>query len=336
MSLGEFELIGRYFSGKDKGQGVALGIGDDCALLKVPQGMNLAITTDTLNEGIHFFKGTDPYLLGYKTLAVNVSDLAAMGAYPYACTLSVTLDEATPDFLEAFSQGFFDCAKNSSIDGVTLPLIGGNTSKGPMSFTVSAYGLNKTGKAMCRDGAQVHDDIYVTGTLGLPALAVALGYGEFSNLKEDFKELYKLSMMPKSRNHFAYLLSDICSCAIDLSDGLCGDLKHILIKSNIGAKIELSSIPYPMYFREHDLSDDDIFKLALAGGGDYELLFTLSKDKRQELIDIASKTSTLVTRIGEITEQNGLIFTSHGKIISQKFTAFEHFYGGNEYSENSF
>ncbi len=335
MSLGEFELIGRYFSKHDRGEGVSLGIGDDCALLSIPQGMELAVTTDTLNEGIHFFKGSDPYLLGYKTLAVNISDLAAMGAIPYACTLSVTLNEASPDFLESFAQGFFDCAKNASIKN-HIPLIGGNTTKGDLSFTVSAYGLCKTGQAMCRDKARVGDGIYVTGSLGLPALAVEIGYGKFEELRADFNKLYKISMMPVSRCDFACALADICRCAIDISDGLCGDLRHILLKSKVGAKLNLSSIPYPDYFKEHHLNADAALKLAISGGGDYELLFTLSPSLEAKMQEIADKTNTPVHKIGEITAENELIFIDHGNIISQNFTAFEHFYGSNEYLENSF
>jgi thiamine-monophosphate kinase len=335
VSLGEFELIGRYFSRHDKGEGVSLGIGDDCALLAVPDGYELAITTDTLNEGIHFFKNSDPYLLGYKTLAVNVSDLAAMGASPYACTLSLTLNEAQPDFLEAFSQGFFDCAK-ASLKHKSLPLIGGNTTKGELSFTVSAYGLVKKGQAMCRDGARVGDGIYVTGTLGLPALAVEIGYGRFSEYKDDFHKLYAHSMKPASRCDFACRLAAICTCAIDISDGLVGDLRHILLKSKLGAKLELSSIPYPEYFKEHNLDKDKALNLALAGGGDYELLFTLSEDKRKKLAEIVDITQTPVHKIGEITANKQLIFTEHGNIVPQNFTAFEHFYGGNEYLENTF
>lgn len=335
MSLGEFELIGRYFSKHDQGEGVSLGIGDDCALLKIPQGMELAITTDTLNEGIHFFKGSDPYLLGYKTLAVNISDLAAMGASPYACTLSLTLNEASPKFLEAFAQGFFDCAKRSSVKK-HIPLIGGNTTKGDLAFTVSAYGLCKTDQVMCRDKACIGDGIYITGTLGLPALAVEIGYGKFPELKADFEELYKISMMPTSRCDFACALAKMCTCAIDISDGLCGDLQHILLKSKVGAKLNLSSIPYPSYFKEHHLDEAIALKLAIAGGGDYELLFTLSPSLEAKMREIADRTNTPVHRIGEITAENKLIFTDHGNIIPQDFTAFEHFYGGNEYLENTF
>lgn len=297
--------------------------------------MELAVTTDTLNEGIHFFKGSDPYLLGYKTLAVNISDLAAMGAIPYACTLSVTLNEASPDFLESFAQGFFDCAKNASIKN-HIPLIGGNTTKGDLSFTVSAYGLCKTGQAMCRDKARVGDGIYVTGSLGLPALAVEIGYGKFEELRADFNKLYKISMMPVSRCDFACALADICRCAIDISDGLCGDLRHILLKSKVGAKLNLSSIPYPDYFKEHHLNADAALKLAISGGGDYELLFTLPPSLEAKMQEIADKTNTPVHKIGEITAENELIFIDHGNIISQNFTAFEHFYGSNEYLENSF
>lgn len=319
MSLGEFELIGKYFSGHDKSDAVTLGIGDDCALLRVPHGSELAITTDTQIEGIHFFKNTDPFLLGYKSLLVNLSDLASMGAKPIAFTLSLSLPHADENFLKGFSQGLFSLANKHS-----LPLIGGNTTKGQLSITISAYGCVEQSRAMRRDRALVGDDIYVTGTLGLPGFAVALGYNEIAMDKSVFDECYKKSMLIEDRCAFAYELSRYSKCAIDISDGLVGDLKHILDASNVGAMINLEDIPLPCEFAKYNLNEK-VYDLALYGGCDYELLFTSSESFRQNIKELAQKFCTKVTRIGTITKNSNLQILKHGIMCNQNLKPFEHF-----------
>ena len=281
MSLGEFNLIEKYFTANDSGEGIALGIGDDCALINIPLNTSLAVTTDTLNEGIHFFKDTDPYLLGYKSLLVNVSDLAAMGAQPYCFTLSITLPDNSEEFLDGFSKGLFTLANK-----LKMPLVGGNTSKGPLSVTISAYGLIRDGKCLRRDRAKEGDYIYVTGTLGLPALAVDLGYK-------------KLSLA-------------------------VGDLKHILERSGKGAIIEAGLLPKPYEFALYNLDEDYTDRLCLSGGGDYELLFTVPADKESRLFELAESHQVQVTRVGVI-KKCGLSITKRGRILDYSDNSFKHF-----------
>lgn len=319
MSLGEFNLINKYFTAHDSGEGIALGIGDDCALLSIPQDCTLAITTDTLNEGIHFFKNTSPYYLGYKSLLVNVSDLAAMGARPYCFTLSVTLPSDDEEFLSGFSRGLFELA-----DKLNMPLIGGNTSKGPLSVTISAYGLVKNGRCMRRDRAKSGDGIYVTGELGLSALAVDLGYGKIDLGENAFSELYKKSMLIPDRTAFACDLTEICECAMDISDGLSGDLQHILESSHAGAQINLEALPAAKELLSYNLDEEYIDRLCLFGGGDYELLFTLSDDKYEQLMKLSAKHKIKVSKVGYI-KNSQLSYIKRGKICNYLENSFQHF-----------
>lgn len=324
MSLGEFELIKKYFCQNDRGTGIELGIGDDCALLNLPEGKTLAITTDTQIEGIHFFKNTSPYYVGYKSLLVNLSDLAAMGAKPYCFTLSVTLPEANEAFLEEFSKGLFTLASK-----VNIPLIGGNTTKGELSITISAYGLVDAGKALRRDKAKVNDDIYVTGTLGLPGLAVELGYKHISidtliDGKDAFTHCYEKSMLIEDRCEFAQKLVNYSHCAMDISDGLVGDLKHIIDRSNVGAKIDVEELPKPSEFTVYNLDEEVQDKLCLYGGGDYELLFTAPKENHDKLEELSKACAVKISKIGEI--KNGTFeILKHGKMYHQNVKSFEHF-----------
>lgn len=329
MSLGEFELIKKYFCQNDRGTGIELGIGDDCALLNIPENKTLAVTTDTQIEGIHFFKNTSPYYLGYKSLLVNLSDLAAMGAKPYCFTLSITLPEANDSFLEEFSKGLFELASK-----VQIPLIGGNTTKGELSITISAYGLVDKGCALRRDCARAGDDVYVTGTLGLPGLAVELGYRNltdgrdltFRNIdgKDAFSHCYEKSMLIENRCEFASSLVNYSHCAIDISDGLVGDLRHILEKSGVGAAIEIDYLPKPYEFEVYSLDERIQDKFCLYGGGDYELLFTAPKKNRDSISKLSSDYAVKVSKIGEI--KNGTFeILKHGKMYHQNEKSFEHF-----------
>ena len=237
--LGEFALIKEFFSGHDKGRGITLGIGDDCALLAPDKNSELAITTDTLNEGIHFFKGEDPFYLGYKSLLVNISDLASMGARPAFFTLSLTLPDSDEHFLREFSRGLFSLA-----DKEKMALIGGNTSKGPLSITISAYGYVSKGCAMRRDLAKKGDIIYVTGNLGTGGLFVKAGYREITLSHDLFSIVHEKAQLIPSRTVFARALRRVCRCALDVSDGTVGDLRHILERSNVGALLNLDKIPF--------------------------------------------------------------------------------------------
>ncbi len=331
MAISEFELIKKYFTSNDRGEGISLGIGDDCALINIPSEYELAITTDTQNEGIHFFKDTSPFLLGYKSLLVNVSDLAAMGAKPYCFTLSINLPDANEKFLEEFSKGLYSLSSK-----LNLPLIGGNTSKGPLSISISAYGLVRKNCAMKRANAKVNDGIYVTGTLGLPAFAVDLGYrsSQICKLMEKlslnkeydsiFDHCYKKGMLIENRCSFSTELSRICSCAIDISDGLVGDISHILKASNVGATINIEDLPKPSEFSTYNLPEDYQDHLCLYGGGDYELLFTMNETNEEKLQKLSESSNVPVKRIGTI-KNGSLELLKHGKMLDYREKPFEHF-----------
>ena len=325
MALSEFELIERYFTGHDRSEGISLGVGDDCALLTVPEGRELAVTTDSLCEDVHFFKNTEPYLLGYKTLAVNVSDLLAMGAEPYCCTLSLILDRADEDFLAEFARGFYACAAAAGGRERPLALIGGNVSRGALSFTVTAFGLVPAGRALRRSGALPGDKIFVTGTLGLPGLAVELGYGRFAEHRARFPELYRQSMLPRLYPVFAAGLRGLAGAAVDISDGLTGDLGHVLERSGTGAELEVSALPYDPILTELGLPWRERERLALGGGGDYQLLFTVPEKNLGGVRELARSSGVPITQIGEISGGHGLILKRHGVIIADSIPAYEHF-----------
>lgn len=318
---GEFDLIRKYFSGHDDGSRIELGIGDDCALLKLRRDESLAITTDTLNEGIHFFKDTDPYLLGYRSLLVNLSDLAAMGADPKAFTLSLSLPEATDSFLKPFAKGLFELA-----DEEGCSLIGGNTSKGSLSITISAYGVSCT-DTLRRSGAKSGDGIYVTGFLGLCALYVEACYGRLKIDKSLLSSLCYKSMHQQCRCAFAKELCDLgySHCAIDISDGIVGDLGHILECSNVGADLWLDKLPLAKEL--HTLVNDEQKRLELAafGGCDYELLFTLPAETEDDVMDLCEEHDVPVTKVGIITSSQELRLFNHGKIVRPAAKPFEHF-----------
>ncbi len=320
--LGEFALIAKYFAGHDTGKGVRLGVGDDCALLhsKAP----LALTTDTLVEGSHFFAGTRADFLGWRALAVNISDLAAMGAKPRYFLLSLTLPEAKKAWLKAFAKGLFALARQEK-----MALIGGNTSKGPLSITITAIGSIKPQRVLLRNAAKPGDDIYVTGSLGGAGLYVKAGQGELKLSSELFNELYAQSFLLPSRARFARKLTRICNCAIDISDGLTGDLRHICRESKVGAQLILENLPLNPCFALPEvtelLSREARIDTALYGGCDYELLFTLAPAQRAALQQLACKLQVPVTKIGTITPlSDGFNFMLDGRRQILR-PSFEHF-----------
>lgn len=319
--IGEFDLIRRYFCAHDKEAHVDLGIGDDCALMHFNVHEQLAITTDTMNEGIHFFKGTDPYLLGYKSLLVNLSDLAAMGAQPCAFTLSITLPESDEYFLAEFSRGLFELASEQRV-----ALIGGNTSKGALSITITAFGIT-CGKTLLRSKAQVGDGIYVTGSLGGPALYVEAGYDRIQLDKSLLRELCYKSMHMPCRCNFAHKLvqKELSYCALDISDGLTGDLKHILDASHVGADLNLEKLPLAKELYAYVQDPLHQVTLAASGGGDYELLFTVPANKEDALLECAREENINVTKIGMITCHDKLRILYNGEIFAPSLNSFEHF-----------
>ncbi|MCK4842467.1 MAG: thiamine-phosphate kinase [Methylococcales bacterium] len=310
MAISEFGLIQQYFSKPLNNDKVnQLGVGDDCALISVPDGCQLAITTDTMVEGVHFFAGADPKQLGHKLLAVNLSDLAAMGAEPVSIMLALTLPEPDEDWIKLFAEGLLGLAEQYSID-----LIGGDTTSGSLTLTVQALGLVAKKQAMLRSDAKVGDLIYVTGYLGNAGLGlkVELGYhcSESENALAQFHQ-------PMPRVKEGLEIQKYANACIDLSDGIASDLKHILEKSNVGAELDWNKIPLSKQVREYIKVTGD-WQMPLAAGDDYELCFTVNPDKA-DLINIDC------TQIGVIEANAGLRIQRLGVIEELEVSGFEHF-----------
>ena len=309
MSQGEFDIIKRYFQRpSQKGDGVEIGIGDDCAILDIPVGHQLAVTTDSLVSGVHFFDDVAPYRLGYKSLAVNLSDLAAMGATAKWVSLAITLPTVDETWLADFCRGFFALA-----DKYNVQLIGGDTTKGPLSITVSAKGIVKTGEALTRSGAQVGDVICVSGCLGDGALglAVKLLSNEAQQLTPENQQVFINALeLTEPRLALAKLLVGYASSCIDISDGLSQDLSHILKQSQCNAEVTLAHLPFSdAMLNEIKLGHlplSQAWQYAVNGGDDYELLFTIPADKVSAFNSLL-KTQSMFDdvacyEIGKITE----------------------------------
>ncbi len=265
----EFDLINRYFKTPYTRADVLTGVGDDAAVLAPSEDTELAVTVDTLVEGVHFHAGTDPRALGHKALAVNLSDLAAMGAEPAWVTLALTLPGPDEDWIEAFSQGFMALAERYDVQ-----LIGGDTTRGPLSITVQAIGRVPPEMAFKRNGARDGDLIYVTGTLGDAALALAALQGRISLSEADKDYCLERLNRPEPRVEAGIALRRIASAAIDVSDGLVADLGHVLEASQVGAKLLLDDLPLSKVMHRAMEQGAD-WDYALNGGDDYELLFTV-------------------------------------------------------------
>lgn len=295
MSLGEFDLIARIRARALQRGDVVLGIGDDAALLQPPQGRQLVVTTDTLNSGVHFPVETSPADIGWKALAVNLSDLAAMGAEPAWCTLSLSLPEAGSAWTDAFLDGFLELAQRHGV-----ALIGGDTTRGPLSISVTAMGFIEPGRALRRDAAQVGDEIWVTGTLGDAAAALAQLRGHAD------PALRSRLDRPTPRVEAGRALAGIARAAVDVSDGLLADLGHICERSGVGAEIELASLPAsPALLQAFDV--EQRFSLQATGGDDYELCFTALPLHRDELLRACASVGVAATCIGRIVSGGGVI-----------------------------
>jgi thiamine-monophosphate kinase len=302
MPVPEFELIQRYFSRKGQPQAdVALGIGDDAALLNPPAEQQLVIAIDTLVQGVHFPANTSPYDIGWKALAVNLSDLAAMGAEPAWFTLALTLPESSETWLTEFSAGLFELANQYG-----LSLVGGDTTRGPLTVTVQIAGYVPTGQALLRAGAGPGDRIFVTGSLGDATLALQLLADQLPETVQDYPDLLKHLNQPQPRIEEGRALRGIASCAIDISDGLLADLQHMLDASDTGAEIYLQQIPYSTQVQQLLNQYPDIRNSLLGGGDDYELCFCVSPDKLKRLEQIAANNQFQFTEIGQICETKGL------------------------------
>jgi len=318
--LSEFDLIARYFTRPIRQDGpVALGAGDDCALLAPAPGMQLAISSDMLVEGRHFFPGAEPRSLGHKCLAVNLSDLAAMGARPVAFTLALSLPVAEPDWLAAFSEGMLALAEQHRCE-----LIGGDTTKGPLNICITIFGEVPPDQALRRDAAQPGDDIWISGTVGDARLALAGYRNELALPSEVLAVAAPRMHAPAPRVALGQALHGIARAAIDISDGLAGDLGHILKRSGAGATLCVDDLPAgpALAGREQDLRR----RFTLAGGDDYELCFTAAPERRDEVLAAASRSATPVTRVGRIDKVPGLrLVDAGGAPLALQAASFDHF-----------
>jgi thiamine-monophosphate kinase len=318
--LSEFDLIARYFTRPLRvGSPVALGVGDDCALLTPSAGMQQAISSDMLVEGRHFFPDADPYQLGHKCLAVNLSDLAAMGATPVAFTLALALPSANADWLAPFSAGLLALADQHGCE-----LIGGDTTKGPLTICITVFGEVAPGQALRRDAAKAGDDIWISGTLGDARLALGACRNEIALAEADRTSACGRLHAPTPRVTLGLALRGIAHAAIDISDGLSGDLGHILQRSRLGATLDVDALPVGPALSQQARELQRRF--ALAGGDDYELCFTAPANRRDAVLAAAQTAATPVTRVGRIEAATGLRLTDASSVpLDLQAASFDHF-----------
>ena len=314
----EFDLIRRYFTRATPS--ALLGVGDDAALLKVSEGNVLAVSSDMLASGTHFLPDTDPFLLGHKTLAVNLSDMAAMGATPRWATLAIALPEADETWLERFSAGFFAVAQQYGVE-----LVGGDTTRGPLNLCVTIFGEVPAQQALRRDGAQIGDEIWVSGTLGDAALALAHLQGTIILSGAEYAVCAPALHQPQPRVALGLALRGIANSAIDISDGLLADLGHILDASRLAARLDFPALPISPVLRGH-LQQPPGIQCALSGGDDYELCFTAPAARHAELLDIAARLELPLSCIGKIVAGLGcLVHDAAGNPINTEVTGYDHF-----------
>ena len=346
--MGEFDLIERYFKRPERlsarADWVKLGIGDDCAVLQPRAGTQLAISTDMLVQGRHFFADVEPAALGHKALAVNLSDLAACAAQPIAFTLALALPEVNEPWLAAFSQGLFALA-----DVHGCELIGGDTTRGPLNICITVFGelpiVDGQPQVLLRSGAKVGDDIYVSGSLGEARLALEVLRGNLSVSDDALASLRQRLERPTPRVALGLALRGIATSAIDVSDGLLGDLGHILKRSNVGASLEVQAFDTmqliagrtisfkingqadPEISRDHELRlQNTLMGYVLAGGDDYELAFTAPPTARAKVQSAARAAHTSVVRIGRIESDPGLrLLDATGATVPNDWRSFDHF-----------
>lgn len=317
--MGEFELIRNFFAAApcaQGGEGVALGIGDDCALLDVPFGEQLAISTDTLVAGVHFADPCDPFLLGQRSLAVAASDLAAMGATPLAFTLALTLPTVEADWLQAFARGL-----NLMAQTCDLRLIGGDTTRGPLCLTLTVFGRIPKGKALTRSGARPGDLLCVGGELGNAAGALPLVLGQRSAPPVISEPLLAHYWSPQPQLALGQALRGKATSALDISDGLLADCGHIALASKVGLEIELDRVPISLVLEEF-LGASDAQQAALSGGDDYVLAFTLPALELPTLL----ADGWPIHVVGRVVEGQGVgLFDEHGQDITPAIRGYQHF-----------
>ena len=327
--MGEFDLIARYFTRPTPR--AVLGVGDDCALLQPAPGAQLAISSDMLVEGRHFFADADPFALGHKALAVNLSDLAACGATPLAFTLALALPDVNETWLQGFSRGLLALA-----DAHGCELVGGDTTQGPLNICITVFGevpvVNGKSQALLRSGARPGDDVYVSGTLGDARLALDALRGMLVLPPALLAQARVRLEQPTPRVALGQALRGVATAALDLSDGLTGDLGHLLKASGVGATLDTSIAIQLIAACAHPACTTGLISLkkqlecVLAGGDDYELAFTAPPAARQAVLAAARQAKTRVTRMGRIDAEPGLrLIDAQGQRLSGPYSSFDHF-----------
>ncbi len=323
--MSEFDLIGRLqqlicLPDDACAPGCSVGIGDDAAILDIPSGHELVVCTDTLVEGIHFPRDTHPEAIGHKSLAVNLSDLAAMGAQPTFFFMALTLPAEDTAWLDAFAHGMARLANRFRIQ-----LAGGDTTRGPLSITITALGIVEKGRALLRSGAQPGDLVVVSGVTGAAAHALSVMQQGREPEPSDRMALE----FPQPRVSLGRALAASATSCIDLSDGLAADLGHILDRSGVGAELELDRLPVPPGLK--NLADEQRWRLQLAGGDDYELCFTIPADSAGELDQFSESCGVALARIGTIVRRDGIeLITGTGGRFELASMGFRHFSDGEE------
>ena len=324
--MGEFELIARFFDRPaPPGSGVVLGVGDDCALLELTPGQRLAVSSDMLVEGRHFLSTVDPVALGHKALAVNLSDLAACGARPRGCTLALALPGPDEALLDGLARGLHALA-----DRHACPLVGGDTTAGPLNLCVTVFGEVPPGQALLPSAAQSGDDLWVSGTVGGARLALEVFRGRIPASEVDFDAARRAMEWPEPRLALGLALRGVARAAIDISDGLLGDLGHVLRASRLNAQVDADAIPaHPALLGR---ADDERRLLTLAGGDDYELLFSAPPARREAVLQAGEASATPVRRIGCFLsplpgEPSGRVrvLDREGRELRGPFHSFDHF-----------
>jgi thiamine-monophosphate kinase len=319
--LGEFELIQRFFV-RDTGSksGVILGIGDDAALLNLPEGSDLVAAVDTIVAGRHFLEGTDARSIGHRALAVNLSDIAAMGATPLWATLALTLPSIDLEWLEKFAAGFMDLA-----DLHAVALVGGDTTRGPLTISVQILGSVPHGTALRRSGGQAGDLLAVSGTLGDAAAGLSFLKAPRRSVRSDVDELIRRFDYPTPRVQLGLLARGVATAAMDLSDGLVGDLPKLALASGLAAHVRVERLPLSRALRSAESSQARALDLALGGGDDYELLFAVPPQRFVELKAAADRLNLTLSAIGELRTGAGLTWSINGKDFVPRVSGYDHF-----------
>ncbi len=326
--MGEFDLIEKYFKSRFalEREDVPLGMGDDCALMTVAPGHQLAVSTDVLVQGTHFFAAVDPHTLGHKCLAVNLSDLAACGATPKAFTLALTLPSLQEDWLQAFANGLYALAKAHG-----CALIGGDTTRGPLSIGITVFGEVPMGQGLKRSGAQGGDDLYVSGTLGDARWALAALQGKIQMDEPTLLSTRARLETPTPRVELGRGLRGLASAAMDLSDGLLGDLAHLLKASKKGARLDLRHMLNSPLRSVCMMTSpaNEALQYMLQGGDDYELLFAAPPSKRAAIATLSNALALPLTRIGEVTDNEGVEWLHAQDLLGarsvQDLGSYDHF-----------